>query len=148
MSTARSATTTVEIELDRRAFAYWDITRDDWTVAAGRYEVQLAENAHVPVASVELDLAGDQHALPLTLDSTVSEWFGHPSVGSALTEAMAAGMPKEQSEAALADNADSMRLVASMPMRQFLGFLPAPPTHEVLEQLMIMSRSDETALVA
>lgn len=39
-------------------------------------------------------------------------------------------------------------MVASMPMRQFLGFLPTPPTRDVLEQLMIMSRSDETADVA
>lgn len=42
---------TVEIALDRRAFAYWDITRDDWTVAAGPYQVQLADNAHDVVAT-------------------------------------------------------------------------------------------------
>ncbi|MEU0212384.1 fibronectin type III-like domain-contianing protein [Streptomyces canus] len=35
---APGESTTVELTLDRRAFAYWDITRDDWTVpgAAGR----------------------------------------------------------------------------------------------------------------
>ncbi|WP_399432265.1 hypothetical protein, partial [Streptomyces sp. WAC05374] len=80
----------------------------------------------VPVASAEVDLTGDQRALPRTLDSTVSEWFGHRSIGSVLTEAVAAGMPKGQSEAALAGNTESMWMVSSMPMRQFLGFPPKP----------------------
>ncbi|MFE8013931.1 glycoside hydrolase family 3 C-terminal domain-containing protein [Streptomyces antibioticus] len=131
--------TTVVIELDRRAFAYWDITRSDWTVATGRYEVQLCENAHDVVARVPLDLAGDLLAKPLTLDSTVGEWFGHAEAGPALTGAMRAGMTEEQAAAA-AENEDAMRMVESMPMRQFLGFLPVPVPQEFLEHLMERSR--------
>ncbi|MCL8014905.1 glycoside hydrolase family 3 C-terminal domain-containing protein [Streptomyces sp. AS02] len=137
---APGESTVVEIALDRRAFAFWDITRDDWTVAGGRYDVQLGENASDIVASAPLDLAGDQLAKPLTLDSTVEEWFGHPASGPALMEAMAAGMTEEQAAAA-AENQDAMRMVASMPMRQFLGFLPVPIPDEFLEQLMEMSRA-------
>ncbi|WP_460072703.1 glycoside hydrolase family 3 C-terminal domain-containing protein [Streptomyces sp. YKOK-I1] len=132
--------TDVVIELDRRAFAFWDITRDDWTVAAGRYQVELGDNAHDVVASVPLELAGDQLAKPLTLDSTVGEWFGHPAAGPALTEAMMAGMTEEQAAAA-AENQDAMRMVESMPMRQFLGFLPVPLPEEFLERLMDLSRT-------
>ncbi|WP_413098223.1 glycoside hydrolase family 3 C-terminal domain-containing protein [Streptomyces sp. Inha503] len=137
---APGESTEVVIELDRRAFAYWDITRDDWTVATGRYEVQLCENAHDVLASIPLDLEGDQVAKPLTLDSTVGEWFGHPAAGPALTEAMAAGMTEEQAAAA-SENADAMRMVESMPMRQFLGFLPVPLPDDFLEQLMDLSRT-------
>jgi beta-glucosidase len=137
---APGESTVVKIDLDRRAFAYWDITRADWTVAAGRYEVQLGENAHTVVASVPLDLAGDLLAKPLTLNSTVGEWFGHASVGPALTEAVESGLTEEQAAFA-AENAFAMRMVESMPMRQFLGFLPNPLPEEYLEQLMRMSHA-------
>lgn len=132
--------TTVQIDLDRRAFAYWDISRGDWTVAAGRYEVQLGENAHDILATAPLDIRGDQLAHPLTMDSTVGEWFGHATVGSALTAAMAAGMSEEQAAAA-EKSSDALRMVESMPMRQFLGFLPVPLPEEFLEQLMELSRT-------
>ncbi|MFF1301918.1 glycoside hydrolase family 3 C-terminal domain-containing protein [Streptomyces sp. NPDC058307] len=138
---APGETTTVEIDLDRRAFAYWDITRGDWTVAAGQYRVQLADNAHAVVATATLDLAGDHLVRPLTLDSTVSEWFGHPTVGPALRAAMMSGPAEEQSGAAEED-ADALVLLSSMAMRQFAGFLPRPMPDEALERLMRMSEAD------
>ncbi|MFD5183617.1 glycoside hydrolase family 3 C-terminal domain-containing protein [Streptomyces sp. NPDC058372] len=132
--------TTVTFDLDRRAFAYWDITLDSWTVVAGTYHVQLCENAHDVLVSVPLGLAGDRLTKPITLDSTVGEWFGHPAVGPALTEAVRVGLTEEQAAAA-DDSADAMRMVDSMPMRQFLGFLPVPLPEGVLEQLMELSHT-------
>ncbi|WP_405529011.1 glycoside hydrolase family 3 C-terminal domain-containing protein [Streptomyces canus] len=136
---APGESTTVEIALDRRAFAYWDIDRDDWTVAPGRYQVHLADNAHDVVATADLDLPGDKLVQPLTLDSPIRDWFGHPVAGSALTSAMLAGLTEEEAGAAAQGNADALRLLSSMPMRQFLGFLPGQLPHELLEELMKMS---------
>ncbi|MEU9396981.1 glycoside hydrolase family 3 C-terminal domain-containing protein [Streptomyces sp. NPDC048324] len=82
---APGESTTVELTLDRRAFAYWDITRHDWTVAPGPYRVQLADNAHDVLATATLDLPGEQVARPLTLDSPIADWFGHPAAGPALS---------------------------------------------------------------
>ncbi|CAM5564731.1 glycoside hydrolase family 3 C-terminal domain-containing protein [Streptomyces aurantiogriseus] len=139
---APGESTTVEIALDRRAFAYWDITRDDWTIAAGQYQVQLADNAHDLVATATLDLAGDALPLPpLTLDSPISEWFGHPTVGPALTAALSSGLPQEQADADAEGNADALLMLSSLAMRQFAGFLPRPVPHEVLERLMKMSET-------
>ncbi|MFF4357663.1 glycoside hydrolase family 3 C-terminal domain-containing protein [Streptomyces sp. NPDC001604] len=138
---APGESTTVEIDLDRRAFAYWDITRGDWTVAAGRYRVQLADNAHDVVATATLDLAGDHLSRPLTLDSTVSEWFGHPTVGPALRAAMTSGTTEEPTGDTEGD-ADALVLLSSMAMRQFAGFLPRPMPDGVLERLMRMSEAD------
>jgi beta-glucosidase len=139
---APGESTTVERVLDRRAFAYWDITRGDRTVAAGRYQVQLADNAHDVVAIATLGLAGDNLLRPLTLDSASGEWFGHPTVGPALATAMMSGLTKEQADAAVEGNGDALRLLSSMAMRQFVGFLPRPIPDEVLEQLMKMSEAD------
>ncbi|GAB3008679.1 glycoside hydrolase family 3 C-terminal domain-containing protein [Streptomyces pseudoechinosporeus] len=142
---APGESTTVEIDLDRRAFAYWDITRDDWTVAAGQYQVQLADNAHDVVATADLGLAGDNLLRPLTLDSTVSEWFGHPTVGPALREAMTSEHPQEQTDADAEGNPDALLILSSMALRQFLGFLPRPIPDEVLERLMKMSEAHPEA---
>ncbi|MEE1760861.1 glycoside hydrolase family 3 C-terminal domain-containing protein [Streptomyces sp. SP18BB07] len=133
---APGESTTAEIALDRRAFAYWDISRDDWTVAPGQYQVHLAENAHDVVDTAALDLPGDTFVRPLTLDSTVSDWFGHPTVGPALNSAITFGLTEEQATAALEGNADALRMLPSMAMRRFLSFLPTQLPHEQLEQLM------------
>ncbi|MCT9137587.1 glycoside hydrolase family 3 C-terminal domain-containing protein [Streptomyces violarus] len=138
---APGESTTVVIALDRRAFAYWDTRRHDWVVAAGQYRVQLADNAHDVVATAVLDLPGDQLVQPLTLDSSVSEWFAHPTVGPALTSAMASGPTGVQTTAAAEGTADTLRLLSSMAMRQFLQFLPGQIPHELLEQLMRISET-------
>jgi beta-glucosidase len=138
---APGESTTVEIALDRRAFAYWDIGRDGWTVAPGPYRIQLADNAHDVVATATLELPGDRLVRALTLDSPMGDWFGHPVVGPALTDALLSGLAEEEAAAAAEGNAEALRLLSSMAMRQFVGFPPRPLPHEVLERLMRMSDS-------
>ncbi|MET8983555.1 glycoside hydrolase family 3 C-terminal domain-containing protein [Streptomyces sp. NPDC004539] len=119
--------TTVELVLDRRAFAFWDIERGDWTVTPGRYEVQLGADAHTVLAAAALELDGDTYSRPLTLDSSVEEWFGHAVAGPALRKALDGG-------GMLGD--DVMRMIGSMPLRQFQGFLPEPIPQDLLAGLM------------
>ena len=77
----------VSVDLGRRAFAYWDVTRSGWRVQGGRYAIELGSSAHDIVDSMPLDLAGDTDAPPpLTLRSTVKQWFGHPVVGQLLLD--------------------------------------------------------------
>ncbi|NUR60459.1 MAG: beta-glucosidase [Catenulispora sp.] len=127
-----------EIRLDRRAFAYYDITAGKWAVAGGFYQVQVGYSAHDIAVQVALELPGDADVRPLTMDSTVGEWFGHPVVGPALTAYMAEGMTEEQAAAA-AEHQDMVRMVESMPMRPFLGFLPNPIPEDKLAEFMAMS---------
>ncbi|QNP68546.1 glycoside hydrolase family 3 C-terminal domain-containing protein [Streptomyces roseirectus] len=123
---APGESTVVELPLERRAFAFWDIERGDWTVSAGRYEVQLGRDAHTVLASVGVELAGDRYRRPLTVESPVSEWFAHDAAGPALRKALAGGRMVGD---------DVLRMIASMPMRQFLAFLPEPLPQGLLEEL-------------
>ncbi|MEV4033660.1 glycoside hydrolase family 3 C-terminal domain-containing protein [Streptomyces umbrinus] len=127
---------TVEIPLDRRAFAYWDITRQDWTVAAGPYQVQVADNAHDVLATAVLNLPGDNRVRPLTLDSPVGDWFAHPAAGPALNSAMTSGLTEEKATAAAEGNAEALRLLSSMAMRQYVQFFPGGIPQELLEECM------------
>lgn len=57
---------------------------------------------------------------------------------------MSSGMTEEQAQAA-AGGQDMLRMVESMPMRQFLGFLPEPIPQPQLDELM--RKSAEPAAV-
>ena len=129
----------VEIDLDRRAFSYWDIEEQAWVVAPGEYVIDVGQDAHTVLASASLTLAGDVIIRPLSMDSTVGEWFAHPIAGPALQQGMAAGMSEEQQQAA-ADNQDQLAMVESMPMRQFVGFLGGAVPQEALDGLIAASR--------
>ncbi|MDI2129414.1 glycoside hydrolase family 3 C-terminal domain-containing protein [Yinghuangia seranimata] len=129
---------TVELALDRRAFAYYDIVQGGWTVAGGDYRIQVGRNAVDIAAETSLTLAGDAIVRPLSLDSTVNDWFSHPVVGPELMGRLAQGMPEQSPEEA-EENARMMRMVDSMPMRQFVGFIAHIVTTEHLEALIGLS---------
>ncbi|WP_141576597.1 glycoside hydrolase family 3 C-terminal domain-containing protein [Actinomadura sp. WMMA1423] len=130
----------VELELDRRAFAYYDIELGRWTVAAGEYTVQIGENAARTITEQTITLPGDTVATVLSLDSTVDEWFSHSAVGPALLELLSAGMTEEQAGAS-EENADQLRMIASMPMRRFLSFTGFAIDDDRLAELIELSRT-------
>ena len=135
---------TVEFTLDRRAFAYWDIDLSTWVVSAGDYAIQVGHDVSQIVAEQSIALTGDVRIRPLTLESAVGEWFGHPVVGPVLMQGLSAGMTEEQRKHA-EDNPDELKMVESMPMQQFLAFTGGAFPPEALEQLMALSRAEATA---
>ncbi len=129
----------VEIALERRAFAFWDVTSHRWWVEPGAYGVELGRSVAHIVERRELTLEGDvDRPKPLSLESTVKEWFGHPIVGPALMQGMMANATPEQQAAAEA-NADMLKMVDSMPMGQFARFPGVEIPDEALEQLIALS---------
>ena len=135
---------TVELDLDRRAFAYWDIELSTWVVPGGEYAIQIGQNSSDIVAEESITLTGDVIRRVLTLDSTVGDWFAHPTVGPAVQQGLAAGMSAEQSAQA-EENTDALRMVESMPMQQFLAFIGGAIPMETLEQLMALSAEEAAA---
>jgi beta-glucosidase len=125
---------TVELSLDRRSFAYWDIDQHDWIVAAGDYRVEVGADAQTIVAEVEFALAGDRVEVELTLDSTMAAWLDHPDVGASVSDMFgfsAAQVPEEQ-----------MAMVRSMTMQQFIRISGAPIPAEALEPFMAATRKE------
>ncbi|MGW4214480.1 glycoside hydrolase family 3 C-terminal domain-containing protein [Lentzea sp. NPDC004789] len=134
---------TVDLKLGRRAFAYYDIELGRWVVASGDYTVQIGENAAVVVAEEQITLVGDVIKRELSLDSPVEDWFGHPIVGPVIIRTLEEGMTAEQARQA-ADNPDQMRMVASLPMKQFTHFLTQSGMHvssDALADMIELSKS-------
>ncbi|MDI1464765.1 glycoside hydrolase family 3 C-terminal domain-containing protein [Catellatospora sp. KI3] len=52
----------VAVELDRRAFAYYDTGRGDWSVEAGRFEIRVGSSSRDIRAVAVLDLTGGDPA--------------------------------------------------------------------------------------
>ena len=133
---------TVEVVLDRRAFAHWDVVTDGWRVQPGSYAIEIGRSSAEIGASTQVTLEGDSIAAqPLSLDSTVGEWFGHPVVGPALTEAMMAGAPEEQRSGANDDEA-MLKMVESMPMGQFVRFPGVDISEDELAHLISLSMAE------
>ncbi|MDW6057563.1 fibronectin type III-like domain-contianing protein [Streptomyces sp. FXJ1.4098] len=126
---------TVELALDRSAFAYYDIEEGRWTVAPGAYTVQIGESAARIVAEQTITLTGDTATTALSLDSAIGDWFAHPIAGPLLREALMAGATEEQRRQAEADS-ELMDMVASIPARQYLHFPGVPVSTDDLTEIL------------
>jgi beta-glucosidase len=129
---------TVTLNLDRRAFAYYDVVRGDWAVAAGAYTIQLGRSATEIEAEEIVELAGESVALELRPESTVAEWVTHPVAGPWLIDRLMAGVASAQPGGDGADTGSAMEeafaMIGTMPMRQFARFLPLQITLETLKK--------------
>jgi len=137
---------TVALDLDRRAFAYYDVVENGWVVAPGEYFVQIGASALDVVAEAPLTLDGDDIVPVLTLDSSVHEWFSHPVAGSDVLELFLDSMPAGVAEAG-GDASLLMTMVGSMPMRRFLAdmgdFIPVDEL-ERLTEVAAAARSERS----
>jgi beta-glucosidase len=132
LSLAPGESTSVAFELDRRAFAYWDVREHDWVVAPGEYSVQIGASAAVVLDERTVTLAGDEVVPELTMNSSVAEWFEHPVAGPPLLAGFLASMPDGAAEM----HDGMLQMIGSMPMRRFTAdFGSAIPAAE-LDRLM------------
>lgn len=67
-------TRTVTVDLDRRAFACWDIELGRWVVPSGEFRVQVCADASTVLTERAINLAGDSIIRELSMESTVGRW--------------------------------------------------------------------------
>jgi beta-glucosidase len=125
---------TLTLGLDRRAFAHWSTEFQRWVVAGGEYRLQVCDNASAVLAEVPLTLTGEVLAGQLTIDSTVEEWFTHPTVAEALLRGLGA-----DDDTVAAGAGDWLPMVGSMSMRRFATFAGLELSPQLLEDLMALS---------
>ncbi|WP_395400465.1 beta-glucosidase family protein [Arthrobacter sp. UC242_113] len=130
---------TVELVLDRRAFAYWDIVRSNWSVAPGQYTVQIGHSSSDIVAERTLTLDGDDEAPPISLQSSVGDWLAHPTAGPEVKDRVT--MVIAQSGQDIAEDSDQMRMITSMPMIQMLGLMGGAIDSDWLMSLLVNPQS-------
>jgi beta-glucosidase len=127
---------TVTLELDRRAFAHWDVREGGWVVAPGEYRVQVGMSCTDIVAERPVTLAGDEIVPELTMESSVAEWFEHPVAGPQLLAGLLATMPDGAAEM----HAGMLQMIGSMPMRRFAADFGAAIPATELDRLIEAAR--------
>ena len=131
---------TVELELDRRAFAYWDVREHGWGVAPGAYAVQIGASAADVVAEATVVLDGDVVVPDLTMQSSLMEWFGHPVVGTECVQLFLEAMPPDLAEGG-EEQAGMLQMVGSMPMHRFVTDMASAVPVAQLERLAAAARA-------
>lgn len=126
---------TVELALDRRAFAHWDTPQSEWIVDPGTYTVQLGWDAESIAAQHIVPLEGDRVVRELTRWSTIAEWLEHPTVGATLRNDVADPRFDYITEPRV------LRVTGSMPMGRIIDFLQDDLPEGTFETLMERSRS-------
>lgn len=119
--------TRVQLDLDRRAFAFWDEGREEWAVNPGPYAVQLADDAMTVCEEVSIELTGDRVATAVTLDSAIAAWLDHPDIGDTTSETLGFASVQIAPE--------QLVQVRSMTMRQFVRISGLPIPLEKLETI-------------
>lgn len=125
----------VTIDLDTRAFAYYDPAYGQWVTESGTFEILVGRSTADICLEAAVELTSTQ-ILPsiLSLDSTVGEWMADPigmQVLSPMLEKVAQQMAQETAGGSEGLGMDPTGFVADLPLTSMLGFfggqLPAPP---------------------
>jgi beta-glucosidase len=79
----------VTVELDARAFAFWDVSRSRFVVEGGAFEVRVGASSRDVRLAATVELTGEALVPPLAADSTAEAWLRHPRAAQWLRDAIA-----------------------------------------------------------
>ena len=138
---AAGATAEVTLTVRRSDLAYWDVRVDRFVVEGGDYRVEVAASSRDVRGEVTVAVAGDEVALPLTMNSSLADVFAHPIAGPIVQQAMGgflAGMNDVDSSTAsmMPNDEATQKMMASFPVGRIVGFPGVPVTYEQVEALL------------
>ncbi|MDQ0221808.1 glycoside hydrolase family 3 C-terminal domain-containing protein [Streptococcus moroccensis] len=126
-------TKTVRFELDKRAFAYWEVAIHDWHVEDLDYKISFGKSALDTIMSEVIHVTPNQ-LLPKVYDlnSTIGEIMADQNGKVILEQAMGSVMAGNADAATVAEqgpndmmNAEMFAaIMEGMPLRQLLSFVP------------------------
>ena len=145
-------TKTVSFTLDKRSFAYWNTTINDWHVETGAFEIQIAKNAHDVVLCAEVNVESTV-VIPMTFDenSIVLDIMKYPKAAAVIQAMMKQAMgaitgddKPEQSDAASEAVSEEMgaAMMNYMPLRGMISFSGGQMTHEILAGVLAQMNAD------
>jgi len=114
---------------------------DRFVVEGGDYRVEVAASSRDVRGEVTVAVAGDEVALPLTMNSSLADVFAHPIAGPIVQQAMGgflAGMNDVDSSTAsmMPNDEATQKMMASFPVGRIVGFPGVPVTYEQVEALL------------
>jgi beta-glucosidase len=130
------ATARVELELDARAFAFWDVTAGRRVVEPGTYSIQIGHNAADIITEKSIDLDGEKVARPLTLNSTMGEWLDHPVAGPVVARRISYMLAEAGHSASAEADPAALERLRVVTLREFATYANIP--QEARDELMAL----------
>ena len=135
---------TVTFKLDKRAFAYWNTTLNDWHVETGAFAVEIGKSSREIALEAEVIVTSTQ-AIPVryTQDSIFQDLMTNPVAVAALTplfEGMLAsigiGSTEEESEKSPISNDMLQAMLRCLPLRAVVSFSGGKLTNVHLDAIL------------
>ena len=135
----------VELDLDDRAFAYWDVSDHGWVVPAGEYRIEIGASSHDVVAAQSISLTGNARVRVLSRAASIDEWLNHPRIGATvLVEALARYLPADRATLIRSDPA-VLRLMGSMEVEKAMQMFGLTDALPALDELIARSAGSAPA---
>ncbi len=116
------ASATVEIAIPTDELTFWSVADEAWVVEAGRYTVAVGSSSRDLRLSAAVDVAGNEPARRVTLDSTIREALAVPGFPELMAQ-MTAGLPFDDSDDEMA------KMMLDTPLSALIGFAGIPEEH-------------------
>lgn len=111
------------VRIDRADLAYWHERAERWVVEGGDYEIRIGASSRDIRAVVQAEVAGDDVAMELTLESTVAEVMANPYAAERFGTAIAAVFGQASEGTAADSGVDMVRMIGSFPIGRFVSSL-------------------------
>ena len=145
----------VTFGLTSRDLSYWSITRHDWVLEAGQYEIAVGASSRNLGSTTTIDIVARSVREPLGPMSTLDEWLADPAGSVALRAAV--GTDTAGTSAAGTDAADTagrprgilgdeelLKVIGSFPVSTLAAFPGSGLDHAMLAALLDQLRHLQT----
>ncbi|MEN0645348.1 glycoside hydrolase family 3 C-terminal domain-containing protein [Alkalicoccobacillus gibsonii] len=134
----------VDLELDRRAFAYYNTDKEDWSVESGEFELRVGpSSADIALTETISITSSEPTTFKVTRNSTIGDLMQseHAEKLNQFLESHFSDSPftpDEETEAKSEEGGSDMmsEMLKYMPLRALVNFQPSKEANEALEQFI------------
>lgn len=134
----------VDLELDRRAFAYYNTDKEDWSVESGEFELRVgSSSADIALTETISITSSEPTTFKVTRNSTIGDLMQseHAEKLNQFLERHFSDSPftpDEETEAKSEEGGSDMmsEMLKYMPLRALVNFQPSKEANEALEQFI------------
>lgn len=122
----------VQVPIDRRDLAYWDMPRGRWVVESGLYDLSIGSSSRDLRLTQSVDIVGDDDPAPISMESTIAEVLDNPDVANALRETFA----RNADYGALRLFEDPEPMLGSFPLTRISSFQEVSTSREEILRIL------------
>ncbi|RLP82286.1 beta-glucosidase [Mycetocola lacteus] len=112
----------VELSFPVSDLAYFSTAADVWSVEGGTYVIEIAASSRDIRARLDIQIEGDPSPIPLSVNSTLGEWFAHPVGAPILNAAFAQVLAATPAVGGMLNDPHLRKMAEQMPMSQMVAF--------------------------